>query len=145
MKLLRKFNPDSAPAMNNPGGPNNLRLLALFKDDTFTHYACFYDMWTSKIYVEFIRQKHSGKWDYQDFWQIHDDPEWVACINFLQEPGVEVLQMIESKFEKGMTSLQIHENMHKVPRSPYGVDEHGHQVITADTDINLQLSPSLWT
>jgi L-rhamnose mutarotase len=143
MKLIRKWNPNDAPGIKNPGGPNNYRLVALVKDDTYTHYAVFFDMWTGKIYAELIRQKHAAQWDYSDFWQIENDQEWNALINYLQEDGVEVIQMVESKIEKGMKEMAFHENLNKLPRVSYGVDANGSQVITGESDISMQMSPSL--
>lgn len=145
MKLIRKWHPQAAQGIRNPMGPNNYRLVALVKDDTFTHYACFFDMWTGRIYIEKIKSKHSGNWDYSDFCQIEDDQEWQAVIDFLSEDSQAVIQSVESKMEKGMNELEFHENMNKLPRVPYGVDSNGVQVITGESDIDMQVSPSEWT
>ena len=145
MKVVRKWNPKSAPAINNPYGPKNYRLVALVKDDVHTHYACFFDMWTKKIYIELIKSRHSGTWDYSDFNQIETDEEWDEIIDYLSEPGVEVIQTIENKVIKGMSELAFHENMHKIPSLPYGVDANGQQIITSDTDTDMQISPTDWT
>ena len=71
-----------------------------------------------------------------------------VCLNvidFLSEDSQAVIQSVESKMEKGMNELEFHENMNKLPRVPYGVDSNGVQVITGESDIDMQVSPSEWT
>jgi hypothetical protein len=150
MKLVRKWHPDSSPYINNEGGPKVFRIVALVKDETFNHYVCFYDSYTSKVYIESARVKHSTSsrgFDHKDLYQVKDDKEWGDVIAFLKRDDIEVLQMVENSYEVGTGDnegeVTLHENLNKLPRVPYGVDSNGSQVITRDTPIEAQISPSL--
>lgn len=146
MKLLRKWNPEAAPFIPNPGGPNVFRMVALCKDDVHTHYVCFFDCWTGKIYIEAARQRHAGPFCYQDCWQISDDKEWQAILVFLQTEECQVIQSVETRIEKDTQvfdetgKITFHESLKKLPLTPYGVDSNGSQLSFPS---NLGISPSL--
>lgn len=146
MKLVRKWNPDSAPFIPNPGGPNVFRMVALCKDDVHTHYVCFYDSWTGRIYIECARQLHAGPFCYQDCWQITDDKEWQAVFQFLASDTCQVIQTVETKIEKDTQvfdetgKVTFHESLKKLPLTPYGVDSNGSQLIIP---AGAEISPSI--
>jgi len=152
MKLIRKFNPKAAPYIPNPGGPNVFRMVALVKDGIFTHYVCFFDSWTGKIYIETVRMLHSGKFSYKDCWQISDpdgkDTEFKAVMTFLQSDEAMVLQEVETKYVKDEERFQrtgevkFHEKLAELPLVKFGVDSNGSQIITEDFPKQFLQSPS---
>ncbi len=150
MKLIRKWHPEDAQYIPNPLGPKVYRVIALVRDDVFTHYVCFYDTWTGKVYAEKVATKHvRSKFEHTDLMQISNDQEWQALFDFLQSDECQVIQMVETKVtndinqETGEKVLTLHDNMERLPRSPYGVDSNGSKVITSESPIEIQISPSL--
>jgi len=148
MKLLRKWNPKASPYIPNPGGPNVFRMVALIKDDVHTHYVCFFDTWTGKIYIELVRMLHAGNFSYKDCWQIENDKEWDAVLNYLRQDECKVIQSVETTIEKDTQvfeetgEITFHESLQKLPLTEYGVDSNGSQLITPDTPFSVVNSPS---
>lgn len=146
MKLLRKYNPEVASYIPNPGGPNVFRMVALVKDDVHRHYICFFDSWSGKIYIEEARILHAGSFSYKDCWQIQDDKEWNAVLKFLASDECQVIQMVETKIQKDTKvfdetgKITFHENLKKLPLTPFGVDSNGSQLIVPT---EASISPSL--
>jgi hypothetical protein len=150
MKLVRKWHPEDAQYIDNPLGPKVYRVVALVRDDVFTHYVCFYDTWTGKVYAEKVATKHAKtKFGHTDLMQIDSDQEWQALFDYLRTDECQVIQMVETSAENtinqetGEKTLTLHDNLNKLPRSPYGVDSNGSKIITSESPMEMQISPSL--
>ena len=146
MKLIRKWNPNAAPYINNPGGPKVYRIVALIRDDVNTNYVTFFDSWTRKVYCEkVIASTLKTRIEHVDLAQVLDDQEWLALIEFQKKDEIGVLQSIETTISKDKKTgeVKLHDGLYEVPEVPYGVDSNGSRVITSSTPIECQISPSL--
>jgi hypothetical protein len=152
MQLIRKWNPKDALYINNPNGPKVYRILALVKDGVNSHYVCFYDSWTLKVYIEEAHMQYgSSYFDNTSMFQVKDDKEWQALVDFLSEDQCKVIQMVQTSIENELDpntgqktgEFKIHDAMDSLPRTKYGVDVNGKQSITGASPIDMQMSPSL--
>jgi len=144
MKLLTQWNPEVSPPIPNPYGVEYHRLVAVLKDGVGSYYVCFYDSHTSKVYVEEISKAAlgGGKQSYTvaDLWQISSDVEWLACIECLKNN--QVLELIETNIQAGMTGIQLSKELFKLPRAALGCDAIG-RPITGVLSRKATISPSL--
>jgi hypothetical protein len=132
MRIIRKYHPDHGPTIPNQFGAVCYRVVAIFKDDVNTMYICFFDSTTvdsgqTKIYVEeaHVHLKMGGVFDTTDLWQIDNDEEWNACLEFLNQEEVGVLETVTTNIESGMTEVQLNKELFKLPRTSEGVDIKG--------------------
>ena len=156
MRLIRKYHPEDAPYIPNDG-VNVYRIVALIKDG-FEMYGCFYSMWADpttgdrKVYVERIaNSRHSSSnFSLHDFWQIENDKEFYALLDFLGTDECQVLQSVETSYiqdekmpfnSKGQ--INLHRKLSKLPRSVYGVNANGSRIVGPDTPGVMVESPSI--
>jgi hypothetical protein len=146
MKLIRKWNPNSAPYISNPGGPKVYRIVALIQDDVSTNYVTFFDSWTKKVYCEkVISSSLKSNLEHTDLSQVINDQEWLDLIEFQKKEEIGVLQSVETSIEKDKDTgeVKLNDGLYEVPEVPYGVDSNGSQLITSSTPVECQISPSL--
>ena len=153
MQLLRKWNPESAPILKIPHGPNVYRIVAIIKDGIHDHWICFYDRWTEKVYLEEALIPHSGSWNYSHCRQVQGDTLFVVLVNFLK--SVDVLSAVSKGYQVDKDILEetgevvLSPMLSQIPKTPYGVDNNGSQVIglgmSTQDILRATQSPSEWS